>query len=563
MSRKINVYFIAGLAVLLIPYVLWFYLGEDSYILIHDNLDSEITYLKHIFDSNDILGFDFSAQINGVMNGIPRYAFRGGVNISILLFYLLPSYLAYIANHLIVHLFAFVGTWVLLKRYIVRDDDLLVLLISITFGHLAYYHVQYGLSIGGQPLLLFAFLNILHNNSRISDWLIIVIFAFYSFIIVTIPFFLPVLAIIGLIHYIKTRKIPICFILAMFTLAILSALVELPLIYSTLFCHDFTTHRSEWNWFIVYGFPTLSNNVENFLRAITCTHYHPGKLYGIFVIATWLVIRFFFKIKIDRLSQFLLFLSVGIALWIPVNDLIVNQFANDISLMKSFNSSRFTFIAPLIWLLLLASILRNTDKKKLSQRIVLIVCSTTVLIGVIINDKELIYNTKLLAGIPINTPTYRQFFDTAVFTQIKTKLGKEEIEQYNVVSIGIYPNIAQHFGFRTLDSYQNNYSLAYKHEFREIIEPELQKNTVLANYFDYWGSRCYIFTEELGTEYLVPKTSGKTIKNLAINIKQLKKMNAKYIFSSVSIENYTDLNLKYLGTYSTDKSYYVVNVYSL
>ncbi len=531
--------------------------------MIHDNLDSEITYLKHIFESTDILGFDFSAQINGVMNGISRYAFRGGLNVTVLLFYVLPYYLAYIVNHLIVHMVAFVGFWVLLKRYIVNNNDLLVFFISITFGFLSYYHIQYGLSIAGQPILLYTFLNILYDKQRISDWLIIIVFAFYSFIIVTLPFFYPILFIIGILHFRKTHKIPYAFYSAMIILALFSIVAELPLIYSTLFCHDFTTHRSEWNWFIVYGYPTLSLNIENFLRAIVCTHYHPGKLYGITVLATGLITNIFFKIKTDRLSRTLLVLSLFIALWIPVNDLLVENFSDDISLMKSFNSSRFTFIAPFVWLLLLASILRNIDTKQVAQRITLITCCLVVFAGVVVNNKELINNAKLLASSSIDSPTYRQFFDVSIFSQIKKQLGEKEIEKYNVISIGIYPNIPQYFGFRSLDSYQNNYSVEYKHEFRVIIENELRKDSVLANYFDYWGSRCYTFTAELGTDYIIRKDAKRTIKNLNIDIDKLKEMKAKYIFSAVPIENYMHLGLENIGTYTSEKSYYTVFVYRI
>ena len=68
------------------------------------------------------------------------------------------------------------------------------------------------------------------------------------------------------------------------------------------------------------------------------------------------------------------------------------------------------------------------------------------------------------------------------------------VEDYRVASIGIHPAIAQYNGFYTLDTYNNFYPLSYKHEFRKIIEKELEKNKKIRNYFDAWGGRCYFFT---------------------------------------------------------------------
>jgi len=97
------------------------------------------------------------------------------------------------------------------------------------------------------------------------------------------------------------------------------------------------------------------------------------------------------------------------------------------------------------------------------------------------------------------------------------------VENYRVVSIGIHPTIAQYNGFYTLDTYNNFYPLSYKHEFRKIIEKELAKNKSIRTYFDEWGGRFYIFTDELGKHYMFTKKLEKTIEKSAAKYRTIKK----------------------------------------
>ena len=110
----------------------------------------------------------------------------------------------------------------------------------------------------------------------------------------------------------------------------------------------------------------------------------------------------------------------------------------------------------------------------------------------------------------------------------------------------MHPTIAQYNGFYTLDSYQNLYSLEYKNKFREIIADELEKNHRMKNYFDAWGSRCYVFVAELfgkGKCYLnCSKYETDSIDHFEIDTKALSALGGKYIFSAVPINNYEKLS---------------------
>jgi hypothetical protein len=110
-----------------------------------------------------------------------------------------------------------------------------------------------------------------------------------------------------------------------------------------------------------------------------------------------------------------------------------------------------------------------------------------------------------MAGIikPQN-PSFREFYDTKLFSGIKMHIGKPA-ETYRVVSLGIFPRVASYNGFFCLDCYQNYYSLKYKHSFRDIIAKETyiisaveivnyeSMGLALENVFegDYWRIHLY------------------------------------------------------------------------
>ena len=144
----------------------------------------------------------------------------------------------------------------------------------------------------------------------------------------------------------------------------------------------------------------------------------------------------------------------------------------------------------------------------------------------------------------------------------KTGLRQEE---YRVASLGMCPAVALEAGFYCIDGYANNYSLEYKHEFREIIEEELEKCPAMKGYFDDWGSRCYLFTEESQNYYYLAKDADFQYSKLVLNTVKMKEMGCRYLFSAAEIEkeNVERLGLKLFGVFETEESYYRVWGYEL
>ena len=129
-----------------------------------------------------------------------------------------------------------------------------------------------------------------------------------------------------------------------------------------------------------------------------------------------------------------------------------------------------------------------------------------------------------------------------------------------MVSVAINPAVALYNGFYTLDGYSTDYPLDYKHQFRNAISKELEKDNTIKTYFDEWGSRCYIFSTE------IPLSTGlnnvkDSIDELDIDTEVLKEMGADYIFSNAEILNSEQLNLVPIKESAFEKSPYKYKIW--
>src|SRR5690606_17701933 len=224
-----------------------------------------------------------------------------------------------------------------------------------------------------------------------------------------------------------------------------------------------------------------------------------------------------------------------------------------VNLLTTFNFSRFHYFSVIfVYILFALSLLMLWRWGKWGKRIA-IICLGLQFLALVPYNEQVVYH---------NAPSYKEFFAEEQFTEIKEYIGKP-VEDYRVVSIGIHPDIAQYNGFYTLDTYANIYPLTYKHEFRKIIEPELEKNKTLRNYYDYWGGRVYIFVDELGKKYEYKKDSDKVVENLNLNTDQLKKMGGEYIISSVPILNAVENNLQLEKEFDHEDSVWKIYLYKV
>jgi hypothetical protein len=255
-------------------------------------------------------------------------------------------------------------------------------------------------------------------------------------------------------------------------------------------------------------------------------------------------------------GSFILSLFYGFWSWEYVN--ILKQ---ELSILNSFNFSRFHFLHPIFWYISFGLSLSIISKKLTSKKMVqlFIILQVVLLFFVPLNGS---YQQGGAVSFYEEQITFEEFYSPTLFGQIETYIDKPQ-EEYRVTSLGLHPAISQYNGFYTLDGYYSNYPLSYKNTFANIISNELNKNKIISAYFYNWGSRCYLFTDETGKDFMITKSSSYELENLELNHSALNNWDDVYIFSAVKIENYDENNLKFHGVFENNKSPWKVWVYEV
>jgi len=555
-SRKEKFWFYLALFSILLFVSPLFILGEDAHIRVHDNLDSNIAWYKVLRESGETFG-SVHANIPQVINGqLSRNAFGSEWTGIVWLHYFLPSMTAYSLSQLITRLFAFVGMYLLLKSHFVKSKNAYPISIGVALAFaLTPFWPSGMLSTLGHPLALWAFLNIRSRDYSLKNWITLGLLPFYSSIVLGFFFFLVAISLLWLYDLIVKKEWNLPFLGSILFMSSVFLLVEYRLVYSMIIPNE-PTHRLEF----ISSRHDIARSLRLSFKNFVLGHNHVLTVHT-FVILPVLVLVLFISLtsqnkeKEDYIFIFLFVLNYLLSLWYALwfNNLWI-PLKEKIDLLNTFNFARFHFLRPLVIYTSFGLGCYILWRKSIRWRKIVfafLVAQILVLIP---------FNEEVLFGKFLNEPSFKQFYATDQFEEIKDFIGLPQ-DQYRVASIGLHPAIAQYNGFYTLDTYNNFYPLSYKYEFRKIIEKELEKSKKIKTYYDEWGSRCYIFVAELGKKYDFRKHSKKVIKNLELNTDAFKDMGGRFIFSSVPILNAEDNKLSLLKVFEHPDSAWKIYVY--
>lgn len=548
------------LGLYILPYV---WLGEGAYLTIHDNLDSDFLYLHLLHTTGTAFAFDPDTIIPNMMHGIPRAAFRTGLNLEVLSFWLLPPYTAQVVNSAVIHGIGFWGMYALLCRYVLAEPPWAVTQVAVALLFaLVPCSVVHGASVTGQPLLLFAFFNLLTRQPRWYDWLIIILFPFYSFFVWAGLFICVALGVIGVVSMVRNRAINWAYVTGLAALSGLYCLSEWQMIYSFL-AKTYVSHRTEYD----YARLLPLSVVDSFRRSVQLlvkTQYHSGAFVtiGILVVATWAAFRAFRRGNAIEAKLIVLLMGTGVVIC------LINGFyrypavwLGPGSILQVFQFDRFYFLLPLLWLYVFALALRRFTPNGWLNRLFLV---GQFAVMVLANDEWRINLGKITGRLDDEQyPTYRAFYAPTMFDAIRAYIGRPAVS-YRVVSIGMHPAVALYNGFYTFDSYQNNYLLSYKHAFRPVIAAELDKAPAIRTYYDAYGCRCYTFSAELGMSkesVMCGKHQNRSIHHLSLNTEALRALGGQYVLSAVPIRNADQNQLRLERTFTDSDSYWKVWLY--
>ncbi|MGB5818589.1 MAG: DUF6044 family protein [Saonia sp.] len=522
------------------PYI---YYGENTRLGIHDNLDSNLSWIKVLLDSGTLFSSP-QELVPQVFNGIPRSALYGTYDISLVWFSLFGMYGGYVVNKIVMGMVAFVGMYCLLKKHIVPKDTyaLIPFGVALLFSLLPYW--SFTLSVCGLPLVLYAFMNIRKGEHKPINWLIIVGFAFYSSLILSGIFFIALLFLIFFYDISRNKKPNLLFLQAIGLLCGSYIISHFPLFYSFLFDSDYISHRTSFDpklW-------TFSESLKKLDEILRFGQYHAHSLHTYLIIPILAVLILqIIKKQIGKKYIFcLVFLVLTSIFYGIIRWETVSPFINRVTAILPIQFQRFHFLHPMLWYLLLGLSLAALYRY---GKILIVVILLFQLVH-IAKQHEFI--------TPPSGPSYKEFYAVPLFEEVKDFINLPP-EDYRVISIGIHPSIAQFNGFYTLDGYYPNYPLKHKLKFREVISGELKKDKYLTYYYDNWGSRCYAFTHTLRRDHLNPLP--RKIKKLDFNFSVLKKMGGVFLLSSAEIDTTYAKELQLLHTFEHPDSYWKIYLY--
>ncbi len=533
-KRKETLFLWLGMIIVFATCIPFFIMGEGSVITYHDQLDGEIiTYIlnaKHLFSTQ--------TTYPELMNGIPKAGMVSPAVLFIPLYRLFPAFTAFMITKVVSMLVGYVFMYLLIKE--LTGGKTVAYLTALAFALLPFYPV-YGFCIIGQPMLWYALLCLHRNKNRaITNYILLALYALGSSLAL-VGFSCVMAAVILCIYeFCKRNQSKWRILIATMCLTGTYAITNISLIVQ-LFA-DKTQDISHKSEVVLQALPCGKHIMDVFLFGVNYAESNQIFIIPIGIIAV--AITLFRHNKSEKASKLLRYMGIlfGTLLTISVlcglyqSSWMVEIRNRAVGVFHEFNAERIAWMMPVMWYALLGiavSLLWDAFAKKIGviiKTIVAIGMCALMLFGVYQSDTKTTV-MKMLKGDEYHAITWEQFFAGDLFREIAKDIGLPQ-EEYRVVSFGIYPSAAAYNGFYCLDAYSNNYSCNYKHQFREIIAPELDKSEYLRLNFDNWGNRCYITSAESMDYYTFERRWTPVTQSLELNANQLKEMGCKYLISA-------------------------------
>lgn len=558
---KRNRYLISAFLLLLLFYLPYIRFRSAAYFTIHDNLDGFFPMLK-LLSQKAYFFASGNTVVPELMNGLPRWMLGSPFNLTGLLFYLLPAEWAYIFNLYFVKVLAFISMQILLRKVRFTPTEMPEGQINITalLYALVPFYSLYGLAIAGLPLVFWAFVQIWNNSNTIAASSVLFLISFFSYAPIVTPYLLMVsVTMMAFVIYkgrFHTRMlIPVFSLLAGFVLA------EHQLLLHILTEGSGATHRSEFQPQNIEPGNFHMLHADEYLQILLKGTYHSGYLPSLILILTALLLRLYpgtAKQFTENRGLQILGLAICCVLVSYASMYIRLTLGKFIPILNGFSLDRFFFFAVPFWIILAGILIEQIYRRSkwIATAFALLIFSLTAS-----GDEETIVNWKQMKG-DFSKTNFKAFYAEDLFRSIETHIGKPKAS-YRIVSLGMFPGVPLYNGFYCLDAYVNTYPLTYKKAFRPVIEKELEKSELLRNYYDFWGSRCYIFSSELGKNYEFSRRSPEVVKELEINTERLKDMGCAYVFSALPVLNAEAIGLKEDKVFEDENGKWKIYLYKL
>lgn len=592
MIKKVHreIWFWMGIMAVICSIIPNFILGRDSIFTAHDQLDGEmIAYIlqaKHLFDGDLLPEF---------MGGMSKTALTMPAPACVLLFLGGNYFTALLLMQFFGRLAGFVGMYLLAGK--VTGTRWIGATAGVLYALLPFLPV-YGLSQYGIPLLFWCVLQIREKKHLLLSYGYVVLFALNSSLVL-VGFGLLGM---GVCHLLwegwlwkcgKGEKGRMAGLLAAWSVLLAVYCVENLRLLSQMLGGENLSHKTEY----ALGSEAFGAAFRRYLLkgGQHSEGYQEWLLFAIVTMVSVSALLFLTRGErvlcqgkqtekediIGNLKWFgfcvswNVFFALLAAFWTGDGGVKIRT---SLGALGAFQLDRVLWISPCLWYLAAAigaEILRKLWKRKTDEKIRFVPGLCLLCLGVvagvtggrILLAGDVKSNIQKLRNPEYGLLSFSDYYALGVMEQVRDFLaeqtGKNQ-EEYRVVSLGIDPAAALYHGFYCLDGYSNNYSLEYKHRFRRILAPELERSDYLRTYFDEWGNRCYLFSSECPGYYTIEK-NGFFFQDYRTDTAALLEMGCNYLLSAAYIQNASEQGLRLMNEipFETEDSYYRIYVYEV
>ena len=597
-TRATNIVIIAIMLFAVAPIM---YLGQNSLIAIHDNLDSTVPWIKMLKDNGLLLALDSPTNCLGNMS---TAYFSIPFNLLLVSYLLFDMFTAYVIGHVFIKILVGYCSMFLLLRRVFPDEEhaAVIKLVSLCFALLPVAP-GFGLALDSMPLLCYLFCVIKEwTPVKIDKRVFLLVFFPILSSFPMAGFFLLCLWALGVaVQWLYAQRFHWNLAAGLVSLTIGYVLVDLKVFYAKFVLQeplnrvlmltdqhevsfkqamqaapaDFLCGGAYWG----YHAPVFASKV--ILPTVFVTLLSTGVFIG------YKFAKNAYEKKQEKLADYAL-MSLALLSVSIIFSLIGTLYGSSeavawagevLPFLKGFNWGRFAFLnRTVLYVLFALTLIMLLQFRRIRYLAYIIPCVQIFVILLLFishtrffnnNDENIyIYNQynhftynfkKLLRqtfNIPYDEISYAEFFAESFFHDIKADL---QYQGEGVAAFGYHPGVLMYNGFSAIDGYNNAYPLRYALAFREIIEPQLALNAGHKKYYDSWAGRMYLYNDEVSE---TPVRAGvKTPVTLHINVEAFRKLGGRYILSRAEIGNAEALRLRHIRHYSRNNAIYEIFVY--
>lgn len=493
--QTINAYFFASTVVilLLLPYLIY---GEDVYLPVSDNMDSNLAWYKLLKDQGKIFS-SWNTPVEGMLLELPRFSYPSGFNIEMLLYALFPFFKAYVLNKaLIIGIAFFSFRFWLRGQKLIAENTLLETLFCLLWASLAFYPHR-GISIAALPAIVQVFSLLLQRKATATTILILIGYAFYSMLSLAALYLLLGIILWLLVASLQQRKFHFQAILFWFFLLTLFLIQEIHLIKGYFLNQGFVSHRADFTY--EFGI-WLEQNPWDFFSSGDQNGVYYSPIYMIFLFVLLLYSWFNRSVSRKGLLFFTLLLLISILLSLVSLTGNVNLLGKVIPALGSLNVLRFEYWIPFLMLVSLVYVWSNLQFKWSNYLIPLFLA-----VNIFVYQYEWRY--AINSYIPVleqKVPTFRSYFAGEQIHELKQFLG-DRVEQSRFINFNLPPAVATFNGLQTYDGYVQLYSKSHKEKVYQVINKELVNDQSLNAHFLDWGNKCYFQNAQYPDDYFMYK----------------------------------------------------------